>query len=45
MVTITDIHDDAQINVFLGKLNQKTGDYPKLREEFRKQHGVISAVT
>ena len=43
--SITDINDDAQINLFLGKLNQKTGDYPKLREEFRKKHGITSAVT
>ena len=43
--SITNIQDDAQINVFLGKLNQKTGDYPKLREEFRKEHGITSAVT
>ena len=43
--SITDINDDSQINGFLGKLNQKTGDYPKLREEFRKKHGITSAVT
>lgn len=43
--SITDIHDDTQINAFLGKLNQKTGDYPRIREEFRKKHGITSAVT
>ena len=41
---ITDIEDDKEINLYLGKLHQKSGDYPKLREKFRVKHGIASAV-
>lgn len=42
---ITDIQDDKELNLFLGKLRQKTKDYPTLRNNFRKKYGVASAVT
>ena len=42
---IKDIQDDKELNLFLGKLRQKTKDYPTLRNNFRKKYGVASAVT
>ena len=42
--SITDLNDDKVIDDFLRKLNQNGRQWKKLKEEFRKRHGVASAV-
>jgi hypothetical protein len=39
-----DIHDDKSINSSLSRLNQKTSDFPKLRDQLRAAHGIINPV-
>jgi hypothetical protein len=43
-VGIVDINDDKSINSRLTRLNQKTTDFPILREELRKRFNIMSAV-
>ena len=39
-----DIHDDKSINSSLSRLNQKTNEFPSLRDELRSAHGLINPV-
>ena len=41
---IIDINDDKSINSRLIKLNQKTNDFPRLREKLRANNGIINPV-
>ena len=41
---IIDIDDDKSINQRLFRLNQKTNDFPLLRQKLRALHGIISPV-
>jgi len=41
---IIDINDDKSINARLIRLNQKTTDFPKLREQLREKFDIINAV-
>ena len=42
---IIDINDDKSINQRLIRLNQKTNEFPTLRQKLRALHGIISPVT
>jgi hypothetical protein len=42
---IIDINDDKSINQRLIRLNQKTNEFPTLRQKLRAEHGIISPVT
>lgn len=41
---IIDIDDDKSINVRLIRLNQKTNEFPALREKLRAKYGIITPV-
>lgn len=41
---IIDIDDDKSINIRLTRLNQKTTDFPLLREKLRAKYGIITPV-
>lgn len=41
---IIDIEDDKSINIRLIRLNQKTNEFPLLREQLRAKYGMISPV-
>lgn len=41
---IIDINDDKSINSRLARLNQKTKDFPKLRELLREKYDILSSV-
>lgn len=41
---IIDINDDKSINSRLTRLNQKTNDFPQLREQLREKFGIMNAV-
>jgi hypothetical protein len=42
---IIDINDDKSINSRLIKLNQKTNDFPLIRERLREEYGISNPVT
>jgi hypothetical protein len=39
-----DINDDKSINSSLTRLNQKTNEFPALRNQLREKHGIINPV-
>jgi hypothetical protein len=43
-VGIIDINDDKSINARLTRLNQKTNEFPTLREKLRAKYGIITPV-